>query len=126
MGDITPTDNCFRAADTSCNSKVAFSVTDSLVLSRAPFGESALCGFWSSPGRSFRPCSSPLRVIRIRNLEKQLSYSFAAEVMQPRLISKEHAKVVADAGGVIGVWTHLADSLSDFVGSSKAMIRDSV
>jgi hypothetical protein len=25
-----------------------------------------------------------------------------AEMMKPRLISKEHAKVVADAGGVIG------------------------
>jgi membrane dipeptidase len=45
-----------------------------------------------------------------------------AEVMKPRLIGKEHAKVVADAGGVIGVWTHLADSLSDFVGSIKAMM----
>jgi membrane dipeptidase len=41
--------------------------------------------------------------------------------MKPHLISKEHAKVVADAGGVIGVWTHLADSLKDFVESIKAM-----
>jgi membrane dipeptidase len=38
------------------------------------------------------------------------------------LISKEHAKVVADAGGVIGVWVHLADSLQDFVESIKAMV----
>src|SRR4029077_5435034 len=45
-----------------------------------------------------------------------------AEVMKPRLIGKEHAKVVADAGGVIGVWTHLADSLKDFVESIKAMM----
>jgi len=45
-----------------------------------------------------------------------------AKMMQPRLISKEHAKVVADAGGVIGVWTHLADSLKDFVESIKAMV----
>jgi membrane dipeptidase len=42
--------------------------------------------------------------------------------MKPHLISKEHAKVVADAGGVIGVWTHLADSLKDFVESIKAMV----
>src|SRR5580704_3915623 len=42
--------------------------------------------------------------------------------MKPHLISKEHAKVVADAGGVIGVWTHLADSLKDFVESVKAMV----
>jgi membrane dipeptidase len=45
-----------------------------------------------------------------------------AEMMKPRLISKEQAKVVADAGGVIGVWTHLADSLKDFVESIKAMV----
>ena len=43
-------------------------------------------------------------------------------MMKPRLISKEHAKVVADSGGVIGVWTKLADSLPDFVGSIKAMV----
>ena len=28
-----------------------------------------------------------------------------AKMMAPRLISKDHARVVADAGGVIGVWT---------------------
>ena len=42
-------------------------------------------------------------------------------MMKPRLISKEHARVVADAGGVIGVWTHLSDSLKEFVESIKAM-----
>jgi membrane dipeptidase len=45
-----------------------------------------------------------------------------AEMMKPRLISKDHARVVADAGGVIGVWTHLADSLKEFVESIKAMV----
>ena len=45
-----------------------------------------------------------------------------AQMMKPRLISKEHAKVVADAGGVVGVWTHLADSLQEFVESIKAMV----
>jgi membrane dipeptidase len=44
------------------------------------------------------------------------------QMMKPRLISKEHAKVVADAGGMIGVWTHLADSLKEFVESIKAMV----
>jgi membrane dipeptidase len=44
------------------------------------------------------------------------------KMMQPRLISKEHAKVVADAGGVVGVWTHLADSLQEFVQSIKSMV----
>jgi membrane dipeptidase len=45
-----------------------------------------------------------------------------AEMMKPRLISKEHAKVVADAGGIVGVWTHLADSPEEFVESIKAMV----
>ena len=44
------------------------------------------------------------------------------EMMKPRLISKEHAKVIADAGGVIGVWTHMADSLKEFVESLRAMV----
>lgn len=45
-----------------------------------------------------------------------------AQMMKPRLISKEHAKVVADAGGVIGVWTKMSESLKDFVGNIKAMV----
>jgi membrane dipeptidase len=45
-----------------------------------------------------------------------------AEMMKPRLISKEHAKVVADAGGVVGVWTKLAGSLKEFVESIQAMV----
>jgi membrane dipeptidase len=44
------------------------------------------------------------------------------EMMKPRLISNEHAKVVADAGGVVGVWTKLAGSLKEFVESMKAMV----
>ncbi len=44
-----------------------------------------------------------------------------AEIMKPHLISKENAKVVADAGGVIGVWTKLADSPKQFVENIKAM-----
>lgn len=45
-----------------------------------------------------------------------------AEMMKAHLISKEHAKVVADAGGVVGVWTHLTDSVHEFVESVKAMV----
>jgi membrane dipeptidase len=45
-----------------------------------------------------------------------------AAMMKPHLISKEHAKVVADANGVIGVWTKLADSPKDFVENIKAMV----
>ena len=45
-----------------------------------------------------------------------------AEMMKPRLISKQVAKTVADADGVVGVWTHLADSPEEYVGSIKAMV----
>jgi membrane dipeptidase len=45
-----------------------------------------------------------------------------AEMMKPHLISKDHAKVVADAGGIVGVWTHLTDSPAEFVESIKAMV----
>jgi len=45
-----------------------------------------------------------------------------AEMMKPHLISKERAKVVADAGGVIGVWTKLADSPKEYVENIKAMV----
>jgi membrane dipeptidase len=45
-----------------------------------------------------------------------------AGIMKPHLISKEHATVVAAAGGLIGVWTKLADSPKDFVENVKAMV----
>jgi len=44
-----------------------------------------------------------------------------AKMMRPRLISKEQAKIVADAGGVIGVWTHLAESALEYAQNLKAM-----
>jgi membrane dipeptidase len=46
-----------------------------------------------------------------------------ARMMRPRLISKEQAKIVADAGGVIGVWTHLADSPLEFAQNIRAMVE---
>jgi membrane dipeptidase len=45
-----------------------------------------------------------------------------AEMMKPHLIGKERAKVVADAGGVIGVWTKLAGSPKEFAENIKAMV----
>ena len=37
-----------------------------------------------------------------------------AQMMRPRLISKEQATIVAKAGGLVGVWTHLADTPLDY------------
>lgn len=47
---------------------------------------------------------------------------FMSKMMMPRLINKEQAKVVAGTGGVIGVWTHLADSPTAFADNIKAMV----
>jgi microsomal dipeptidase-like Zn-dependent dipeptidase len=44
------------------------------------------------------------------------------QMMRPRLISKEHVKVLADAGGVIGVWTHLVDSPLEYVQAVRDVV----
>jgi membrane dipeptidase len=45
-----------------------------------------------------------------------------AKMMRPRLISKEQAKIVANAGGVIGVWTHLSDTPLKYAQNVRAMV----
>ena len=42
--------------------------------------------------------------------------------MQRRLITKEHAREVADAGGVIGVWWRLVVSIRDYVAGIRDMV----
>ena len=55
-------------------------------------------------------------------LNTQLGTSPMAQFMFPRLISPEPAKTVADAGGVIGVWPHLANSPAEYAANIKAMV----
>ena len=45
-----------------------------------------------------------------------------AQMMRPRLISKEQAKMVADAGGAVGVWTHLADTPLGYAHNIRALV----
>jgi membrane dipeptidase len=45
-----------------------------------------------------------------------------ANMMMPRLISKEQAKIVAGAGGVIGVWTHLAETPIQYAQNIRALV----
>ena len=45
-----------------------------------------------------------------------------AHMMRPRLISKEQARMVANAGGLVGVWTHLADTPSDYAGNVRVLV----
>lgn len=47
-----------------------------------------------------------------------------AQMMLPRLISKEQAKIVASSGGVIGVWTHLAETPQDYVQNIRALVDE--
>ena len=44
-----------------------------------------------------------------------------AEMMRPRLIGKEQARMVADAGGLVGVWTHLADTPVEYARNLRAL-----
>ncbi|KOS07589.1 peptidase M19 [Flavobacterium akiainvivens] len=55
-------------------------------------------------------------------LDTQLGQNpFMAKMMKPRLISQEQAKIVANAGGVIGVWTHLAETPLEYAQNIRAM-----
>jgi microsomal dipeptidase-like Zn-dependent dipeptidase len=61
-------------------------------------------------------------IISHTGLDTQLgSNERMAQMMRPRLISKEQAKIVAQAGGVIGVWTHLADTPLAYAQNIKAL-----
>ncbi len=44
-----------------------------------------------------------------------------APMMRARLIGKEQAKTVANAGGLVGVWTHLADTPLDYARNVRAL-----
>ena len=45
-----------------------------------------------------------------------------AKMMMPRLINKEQAKKFADAGGLIGVWAHLADTPLEYAKNVRALV----
>ena len=45
-----------------------------------------------------------------------------ARMMRPRLISKEEAKVIADAGGVVGVWTHFSDTPLEYAQNIRSLV----
>lgn len=62
-------------------------------------------------------------IIPHTGLDTQLGKNeFMAKMMRPRLISKEQAKIVADAGGVIGIWTHLAETSLEYAQNIRAMV----
>jgi membrane dipeptidase len=45
-----------------------------------------------------------------------------ANMMKPRLINQSTAKMISDAGGVIGVWRHLTSSSMEFAQNIRAMV----
>jgi membrane dipeptidase len=62
-------------------------------------------------------------IISHTGLDTQLgSNPRMAEMMRPRLISKEQARIVANAGGIVGVWTHLADTPLDYAQNIRALV----
>lgn len=62
-------------------------------------------------------------IISHTGLDTQLGNNeMMAKMMRPRLISKLQAKIVADAGGVIGVWTHLADTPLQYAQNIRSMV----
>lgn len=62
-------------------------------------------------------------IISHTGLDTQLGQNPSmAQMMKPRLISREQAKIVADAGGVIGVWTHLADTPLAYARNIRALV----
>jgi membrane dipeptidase len=62
-------------------------------------------------------------IISHTGLDTQLgSNARMAQMMRPRLISKEQAKLVANAGGLIGVWTHLADTPLEYARNIRALV----
>ena len=61
-------------------------------------------------------------IISHTGLDTQLgSNPRMAEMMRPRLIGKEQATIVANAGGLVGVWTHLADSPLEYARNIRAL-----
>ena len=50
------------------------------------------------------------------------SDEFMGNMMKARLISPAQAKMVADKGGVIGIWPHLASSPEEYASNIRAMV----
>jgi membrane dipeptidase len=62
-------------------------------------------------------------IISHTGLDTQLgSNPRMAQMMRPRLISKEQARIVANAGGLIGVWTHLSDTPVEYARNIRALV----
>ena len=62
-------------------------------------------------------------IISHTGLDTQLgSNARIAQMMRPRLISRQQARLVADAGGLIGVWTHLSDTPIEYAQNVRALV----
>jgi microsomal dipeptidase-like Zn-dependent dipeptidase len=71
---------------------------------------------------AFKVATRPV-VVSHTGLDTQLGLNpVMAKMMRPRLISKEQAKIVADNKGIIGVWTHLADTPLEYAQNIIALV----
>ena len=50
------------------------------------------------------------------------SNEFLGNMMRPRLITPDQARMVAQKGGVIGIWPHLASSPEEYASNIRAMV----
>jgi membrane dipeptidase len=73
-------------------------------------------------GAALKLATRPL-IISHTGLDTQLGNDpRMAQMMRPRLISKEQAKMVADAGGAVGVWTHLSNTSLEYAHNIRALV----
>ncbi|MDI9879084.1 dipeptidase [Flectobacillus longus] len=67
--------------------------------------------------------SSKPMVVSHTSLNTQLGQNpNMAKMMMPRLITKEQAKIIAELGGLVGVWKHLTDTPAAYAQNIKAMV----
>jgi membrane dipeptidase len=73
-------------------------------------------------GAALKVTTRPV-IISHTGLDTQLgSNPSMAQMMRPRLISKEQARMVSNSGGLVGVWTHLADTPFEYARNVRALV----
>src|SRR3954468_16021619 len=73
-------------------------------------------------GAALKVTTRPV-IISHTGLDTQLgSNPSMAQMMRPRLIRKEQARMVSNSGGLVGVWTHLADTPLEYARNVRALV----
>ena len=78
-------------------------------------------GTYETVTGALKAATQPL-IISHTGLSRDAGRSTPSADMQRRLITREHAREVADAGGVIGVWWRLVGTLKEYVAAIRDMV----